>query len=157
MMASVLRSSLETVTRWRVAATVSLVLAGASIVAAQDVTEPSLKAAFAYNFAKFTEWPADVLPQGGSFSACVMDEGPVGDALERAVKGRLLSGRPINVQRVRPGGALRACHLLYISGLTEAQVSTAIASVLGAPVLTISDIDDFARIGGIAHIFVESG
>ena len=30
--------------------------------AAQDVTEPALKAAFIYNFAKFTEWPADVMP-----------------------------------------------------------------------------------------------
>ena len=26
---------------------------------AQDVTEPALKAAFIYNFAKFTEWPPE--------------------------------------------------------------------------------------------------
>jgi hypothetical protein len=30
-------------------------------------------------------------------------------------------------------------------------------SVRGLPILTISDGEDFARLGGIAHIFVETG
>jgi YfiR/HmsC-like len=143
--------------RWRTAAAIALVVTAATIARAQDVTEPSLKAAFVYNFAKFTEWPEDVLPATGSFSACVLDQGPFGDALERAVKGRQVSGRQIVVQRVRLGGALRACHLLFVSGLDDAQVGAVVAAVRGAAVLTISDIDDFARIGGIAHVFVENG
>lgn len=124
---------------------------------AQDVTEPSLKAAFVYSFAKFTEWPVDVLPATGSFSACVLGDARVGDALERAVKGRLLGGRAITVSRVQADGPLRSCHLLYVSGATAAQVGTIVAAVKGAPVLTISDTDDFARLGGIAHVFVENG
>ena len=87
------------------------------------MTGASLKAAFIYNFAKFTVWPDDVLPPAGAFSACVLDDGPVGDALERTVKGRQLSGRQVKVQRVHPGNSLRACHLLFVSGLTEAQVA----------------------------------
>ena len=46
-----------------------------SSVSAQDVTEPALKAAFIYNFAKFTEWPADALPQR-SPSSCVWSATP---------------------------------------------------------------------------------
>ena len=145
------------VSRLRIAVAAALVLMSAAVARAQDVTEPSLKAAFVYNFAKFTDWPEDVLPATASFSACVLDDGPVADALERVVKGRLLSGRAITVQRVRVGGPLRTCHLLFVSGLNEAQIVAVVAAVRGASVLTISDLDDFARLGGIAHVFVENG
>jgi hypothetical protein len=129
----------------------------ASTARAQDVTEPSLKAAFVYNFAKFTEWPSDALPVTASFSACVLGDGPVTEALERTVKGRLLSGRSVTVSRGTLEGPLRTCHLLYVSGVTAAQASAIVTVVKGAPVLTISDIDDFAPLGGIAHVVVESG
>jgi uncharacterized protein DUF4154 len=129
----------------------------ASTAQTQDVTELSLKAAFVYNFAKFTEWPSDALPATASFTACVLGDGPISDALERTVKGRLLSGRSINVSRMTLDGPLRTCHLLYVSGVTAAQVSAIVTMVKGAPVLTISDLDDFAPLGGIAHVFVEDG
>jgi hypothetical protein len=129
----------------------------ASSAQAQDVTEPSLKAAFVYNFAKFIEWPSDALPAAASFTACVLGDGPVLDALERTVKGRLLSGHSVSVSRVTANGPLRSCHLLYVSGLTAAQVSAIVTAVKGAPVLTISDIDDFTPLGGIARVFVEDG
>jgi hypothetical protein len=129
----------------------------ASTAIGQDVTEPSLKAAFIYNFAKFTEWPLDVLPSAAPFVACVLGDDPVGNTLERSIKGRVLSGRSITVSNVSSDGPLRSCHLLYISGVTTTQASQILASVHGMPVLTISDVDDFARLGGIAHVFVENG
>ena len=58
-------------------------------------------------------------------------------------------------RRVALDGPLRTCHLLYVSGVTAAQVSAIVTIVKGAPVLTISDIDDFAPLGGIAHMCVE--
>ena len=36
--------------------------------AAQTVSEPALKAAFIYNFALFTEWPAAALPPDDSLT-----------------------------------------------------------------------------------------
>jgi hypothetical protein len=150
-------------THWLAATEKSLtVLAAAfllstSIGRAQDVTESSLKAAFIYSFAKFTEWPQDVLPSTATFSACVLGDGPIRDALERIVKGRLLLGRGISVSQVQLDGKLRSCHLLYVSGVTPAQITAIVAAVRGAPVLTISDVDDFVRQGGIAQMFVESG
>ena len=145
--------------RWRrgtCAVVAAIVLCG-SIGRAQDVTEPSLKAAFIYNFAKFTEWPVDVLTGTTPFNACVLGDVPISDALERSVKGRLLGGRAITVQRVAPDGPLKTCHLLYISGLKTEKIAAIVEAVRGAPVLTISDVDDFAQLGGIAHVFVENG
>jgi hypothetical protein len=140
-----------------VVAALTVVALCSSIAHAQDVTEPSLKAAFIYNFAKFTEWPADVLSGPATFNACVLGDMPIGDALERSVKGRQLGGRSISVLRVAPEGPLKSCHLLYISGLKTSQITTIVDAIKGAPVLTISDVEDFARMGGIAHVFVDNG
>ena len=59
-----------------------------ALASAQDVTEPALKAAFIYNFALFTEWPADVVPDEAPFAICVINDAAVRDALLREVKGR---------------------------------------------------------------------
>jgi uncharacterized protein DUF4154 len=146
--------------RWELRSAIAasaLVVLSAAPAWTQDVTEPSLKAAFVYNFAKFTEWPPEALPAAAPFMACVLGDGPVGDALTRTVEGRQLSGRTIGVSRAAIDGPLRTCHLLYVSHMTPAQLTAILATVRGAPVLTISDADDFARLGGIAHIFVENG
>jgi hypothetical protein len=123
----------------------------------QDVTEPALKAAFVYNFAKFTEWPADVLPPSTTFIACVLGDDAVSDALAHIVQGRMLEGRAIKVMRVGIAEPLRLCHILYVSGVTSQQLTAIITSVKGASVLTISDHDDFGRLGGVARMFVENG
>jgi hypothetical protein len=123
----------------------------------QNVTESSLKAAFIYNFAKFTEWPQDVLPATASFVACVLGDAAVGAALERATRGRLLSGRTISVAQVRVEGPLQTCHLLYVSGVGTAAAVHVLTVVQSMPVLTIGDIDEFTDVGGMAHVFVENG
>jgi hypothetical protein len=124
---------------------------------AQNVTESSLKAAFIYHFARFTEWPQDVPPPAATFNACVLGDSRLRDALERTVKDRKLSDHGITVSQVQLDGKLGACHLLYVSGVTLKQVEAIVAALRGAPVLTISEVDDFAQHGGIVQMFVENG
>jgi len=137
------------------AAIASLLLMPAS-VSAQDVTEPSLKAAFIYNFAIFTEWPADVVP-AGPFVVCVLGDAAVGEALERQFKGRLIAGHSMAVAQLALAGPQRMCHVLYVSGVTAGQVGRLIAGLRDVPVLTISDVEGFADLGGIAQFFFEHG
>jgi len=143
--------------RRRGGAVLAALLLCASTGGAQNVTESSLKAAFIYSFARFTEWPQDVLATTGPFTACVLGDSPIRDALERTVKDRQLSGRGVSVLLVQVDGNLRSCHLLYVSGVTPTQIAGIVAAVKGAPVLTISDVDSFAQQGGIAQMFVENG
>jgi hypothetical protein len=144
--------------RWvvRVAAVACAGLLMAAAISAQDVTEPALKAAFIYNFAKFTEWPADT-PAGGPFVMCVLGDAAVADALERAVAGRILIGHPLTASRLVSGGPKRPCHVLYVSGLSAAQAGQVIVDRRDQPVLTISDIEGFTEVGGIAQFFFEHG
>jgi hypothetical protein len=126
------------------------------LAVAQDVTAPALKAAFIYNFLKFTEWPA-VTPVSDPFVICVMGDAPVGDALERLVQGRELAGRPMTVSLAVSSPPAMACRVLYVSGATEAEAARTIAGLLDSPVLTISDVVGFTNRGGIAQFFFEHG
>jgi YfiR/HmsC-like len=123
---------------------------------AQDVTEPALKAAFIYNFAKFTEWPAD-LSATAPLVICVLGDTAVGDELERGVKGRVLAGHGIAISLVAPAGPKSTCNVVYLSGMTSPQAALLVARLRDLPVLTISDVQGFIELGGIAQFRFEQG
>lgn len=124
---------------------------------AQDVTEVTLKGAFLFNFARFTEWPADALHPDTAVSACVLGDRAVGDAFAKTVKGKQLGGRNIAVTNIAPDGSIPPCHLLYLSGVTESRIAQIVSTLRDTPVLTVSDSDTFTKRGGIVQFFVESG
>jgi hypothetical protein len=127
---------------------------------AQDATEPALKSALIFNFAKFTSWPQEVLPGNSEFVACVVGSQAVGQALQRAVKDRQLAGHPITVSHrdLRdPQLTFRTCHLLYVTGTDPKELTRLVTDLRGAPVLTIIDVEDPSLSIGIADLFVENG
>ena len=126
------------------------------VVLAQDVTEPALKAAFIYNFARFTTWPSD-LPATDSFVICVLGDAAVRDALSRAVAGRQLMERPIAVTPVAAAAPKRACRILYVSGVPVREAADVVGDLRDEPVLTISNIEGFASAGGMTQFFFEHG
>ena len=133
----------------------ALLLRGVAI--AQDVTEPALKAAFIYNFARFTTWPAD-LPSTDSFVICVLGDAAVGDALATRSRGAPAHGPP-NRRHVRRHHGLQSAGAG--SSTCPASQSARRRSVVGelrdAPVLTISNIEGFASAGGMTQFFFEHG
>jgi hypothetical protein len=128
-------------------------------VSAQDVTEPALKAAFIYNFAKFTEWPAApaTTPAQEAFVLCVVGDAAVNEALTRTVKARVLGGQNLSVAFITPDDAPQKCRLIYISAVTAGQAAHLVAGLRDVPVLTISDLEGFTEQGGIARFFFENG
>jgi hypothetical protein len=128
------------------------------MAAAQDVTEPSLKAAFIFNFAKFTEWPADAMATGEPLVLCVLGDAVIGEALERAVRSRTLLGHKLDVSQATSNETPRdGCHILYLSGVTPTHAAKLLAGLRDAPVLTISDAEGFTQMGGIAQLFFHHG
>ena len=142
----------------RLAALIALAILAPLSGGAQDVTEPALKAAFIYNFAKFTEWPSDVMPGTEPLVLCVLGDPAIANALERVVRGRTLAGRGMGVSQASAAGPPRAgCHILYVSGMNLSQAAKLVGGVRDAPVLTISDVEGFTDLGGIAQLFFEHG
>jgi len=140
----------------RVLIAVATLLAATDTLPAQAVTQPALKAAFLYNFAKFAEWPADQTSTA-PLALCVVDDGPVDDALEQLVKGGAVNGRPMTVLHHGPERALRSCHLVYIGGSNIDRAVATLDEIKGAAVLTVSDGEAFAQRGGVIGLFLEDG
>jgi len=138
-------------------ATIAVLLLTQVLASAQDVTAPALKASYIYNFAKFTEWPAGLVPATEPYVMCVLGDAAVGDALEDAVKGRELAGHRLTVARVTRAGPQRVCQVLYVSGVTAPEAAQLVAGLRDVPVLTISDVERFTELGGIAQLFFEYG
>jgi hypothetical protein len=137
--------------------TIALLLLLQAVASAQDVTEPALKAAFIYNFALFTEWPGGIPRPAEPFVVCVVGDAAVGEALERALKGRARGGRSMTVSVMSPAGPQPACHVLYVSGVSPDRAAQLLVGLRDVPVLTIGDLDRFTELGGIAQFFFEHG
>jgi hypothetical protein len=111
-----------------------------------------IKAAFLYNFAKFTEWPGSAFAAADStLHLCVLNDSSFGEAL-RTIDGRSVSGHKIRVRHVDRGSAVKNCHLLFVGTSEAGDVRQILKSLGGAPVLTISDIADFATVGGVIRL-----
>jgi hypothetical protein len=125
-------------------------------VAAQGVSGTALKAAFLYNFAKFAEWPADILAPGQRLSLCVLGDNAIADALEQTIKGHTIESHELTVQVVSADWPIRSCHVLYVGGLDAKGAIQLIEALKGAPVFTVSDVDKFAELGGVAQLILEN-
>jgi len=129
-----------------------------SLTSAQDVSPLRLKAAFIWNFAKFTEWPADALRAGEPFMMCVVGNAVVADALRTAINGRELANRPVSVLHVTPEEQPPGvCHVLFVSGVTAKQSVQILNAVRDAPVLSISDIEGAGQFGAMVEFLYEGG
>lgn len=125
-------------------------------VARAGVQEPTreyrIKAAFIYNFARFTRWPA------GSFSdreapldICIYGDDPFDGALD-AVAGDTIRGRKVAVRRIAAIESSNGCHLLFISDSEAERLTDILAALTDRPVLTVGDMPNFTRAGGIINL-----
>jgi hypothetical protein len=139
---------------WLAAAAV-LVLARVAPVTAQNVSASTLKAAFLYNFAKFAEWPDDVLASAQRLSMCVIGDAGVAHALEQTIQGSQIGDHELVVSVLDANASVSACHLLYVSASQTRRAAPALASVRTEAVLTVGDASTFAADGGIAQLILE--
>lgn len=117
----------------------------------QPVTdEYQVKAAYLLNFARFVEWPADVLPPSSPIVIGVIGDNPFGRGLEEGLRGKLANGHPIQIRHLRwDDMGLSSCQIVFISSSDESHLPQIFTFLAGASVLTVSDIDRFSLRGGI--------
>jgi hypothetical protein len=119
-------------------------------------TEYEVKAAYLYNFGKFVEWPAKARTADDSFTICVLGQDPFGTTFDTTIAGESISGRKVVIKRVaKPQDAL-SCRILFISSSEESRLKEIVATLDTASVLTVSDIPQFTRRGGMIQFVVEA-
>lgn len=141
---------------WTAASFVALWLTVGPIPAAAQAVAPSaLKAAFLFNFARFAEWPA--LAPDAPVNVCIFGDDLVATALVDTLRGQSIDAHGLQLVQLPSDVSVRSCQVLFVGG-ADAQRATALvdeASV--APVLTVSDANQFAENGGMVELFVEAG
>ncbi len=121
-----------------------------------DVAEYELKAAFVYNFVQYCKWPANAFDNPSSpLVIGILGDDPFGGALEKALRGKDAGGRKITVKRSHNVDSLKGCQALFVSKSEGGQAAQIIAAMQGTPVLTVGDMEQFARQGGIINFTIE--
>lgn len=139
--------------RRRLVPLLALLLAATAtaIPAVESDIEAKVKAAYLYHLTKFVDWP--VLP-ANEVRICVLGSDAVGGMMTD-LSNRQVRDRPLKVE-VDTLTDPAQCQVLFI-GRGDKRLPEILKRVRGVGVLTVSDIDDFARHGGIVGFYVESG
>lgn len=131
----------------------SLALLGWSLagLAVQSMDEYAVKAAYLYNFTRFTQWPETAFADAGSFSVCVLGDDPFGAALA-SLEGKTVEQRPLRVRRLARMGDYGQCQMLFISRSERHRLRPLLVELRDQPVLTVSDIEGFTQSGGMIEL-----
>ena len=133
-----------------------LLLAAGALAQRPKPSEYQVKAAYLANFGKFVEWPAKAgNGREERFNVCVLGEDPFGPALDAAVSGETITGVPMVARRVTRWQDAGGCRVLFISSSEEHQLKAVLTGLEGMDTLTVSDITDFTRRGGMLQFVLE--
>jgi hypothetical protein len=117
--------------------------------------EFKIKAAYLYNFLKFTDWEAEVFPDTSeTIRITILGEDPFGDAFDR-LEGRTIKGKVLQITRISSIQDLDTSHLLYICNSEMERLKEVIDTLKDSGVLTVGESEEFTQQGGIIGFFVE--
>jgi len=141
-------------------AAIAWVLPAATGLLAQQPkpSEYQVKAAYLYNFGRFVKWPARTATgKDDSFAVCVLGQDPFGQTLDSTLAGEALDGKPVEVRRISRPQQAGDCRILFISSAEESHLKEILAVLEQGGVLTVSDMADFTRRGGMIQFVLEGG
>jgi len=115
------------------------------------LTEYEIKVGLLYQFAVYTQWPKEALPDGGSeFVLGIIGEDPFGNALD-FLRGKTVKSRKFTVKHVANAQEIDRCHMLFICASEKTNVLQILTAVEKSSVLTISEVDQFIEQGGMIN------
>ncbi len=139
--------------RWG-AALLALLISSAQAQTAKP-TEYQVKAAYLANFVHFIEWPAKAGAAADEpFQICVLGPDPFGPALDAALAGETVNHHPLVPRRVVNPREAVSCRVLFISA--DSDVKKALAALDKSSVLTVSDLPQFLKRGGMIQFVLEA-
>jgi hypothetical protein len=118
--------------------------------------EYQIKAAFLFNFAQFVQWPAAAFPEADlPIRIGILGQNPFGEALKETIRGESIRGHRLVVQHSQQLDDLKNCHLVFICKSERERLHGILANLREESVLTVSDIDGFARGGGAIGFYLD--
>ena len=111
---------------------------GAAPAQAEAVPEDNLKAAFVFNFAVFTEWPAESLGAAAPLTLCLFPGNALQPALA-ALNDKVVNGHRLVFKPLAAPADPRACHILVLGSADRERWGQLRKTLAGASILTVAD------------------
>lgn len=112
-----------------------LALLASPLAHAQGPSEGAVKAAFLVKFGAYIGWSAGA----GPVTLCMVGRDVLGSALDDAASGQRIAGRPVQTRRMEAVTGASGCDIAFLTGSARQSVPAAVATLRGAPVLTVTD------------------
>ena len=110
---------------------------------AQVLSEQQLKAAFIVNFLRYVEWPET----NRGATICLFGRDTLGVTLAN-FEGRTVAGKEVVLRRVLSPDQMAGCQIVFVPEVEDARFNAVLRWLDGQPMLTISDAEYFAQLGG---------
>ncbi len=124
-----------------------------------DKIEYHVKAAYLYQFTKFTQWPTIALGKKDSpIRICILGDNPFGTVLDKLSK-KTSQNRFLALDYLtfpKDSSNFVNCQLIYISNSEEQRLAQILQLTENFPVLTVSDMNNFASRGGIIGLVLDN-
>src|SRR5688572_9033802 len=119
--------------------------------------EQQVKAVFLFNFAQFVEWPATAFLEPNSpIVIGILGKDPFGSFLQETIENEQVNGRPLIIQRYSSVAEVKSCHILFIHASVAPKLDAILKALKGKQILTVSDLNNFAKQGGMVRFVKES-
>lgn len=118
--------------------------------------EYQVKATYLYNFGKFVKWPTEgEANKSDSFGVCVLGQDPFGPILDTTLSRETLDGKPVVLKRIARAQDAADCKIVFVSSGEEKHLKEDLETLNSLGALTVSDMKDFARRGGMIQFTLE--
>jgi hypothetical protein len=152
-MAAIVRYARQTVLLF-----ITCLLLPAVVATGQSVYGPEydVKLGFIYNFVNFVTWPSEVLEKNtGVLVFCFASDDPSSEALFK-LNDKSIRGLTIKVERYKDDTSIEKCQIFFFDTRDKDFIRKKLDIAKGRSILTIGEIDDFAKMGGVINFFIES-
>jgi hypothetical protein len=113
------------------------------------VSEVALKSTLFFKLPQFVYRPDD--PRDRALAVCLLGSNPYGSAFERLAQTPI-DGRPVQYLRLATTSEAGRCDFLFITQIEASQMETVLRKLASLPVVSVSDIPGFAKLGGMVEL-----
>ncbi|MEE9413526.1 MAG: YfiR family protein [Methylococcales bacterium] len=136
----------------------TLVILTPSAQAKEHSIEHKIKAAYLYNFSKFTDWPEEIaFAEQKSFSICILGEDPFGSVIT-PIENKKAHKLPIKLQYFSQIDTnVDQCKIVFIAETDADDVQSILLALSDTNILTVGESSNFATIGGMIGFVIQNG
>ncbi len=121
---------------------------------AETLNQYQTKAVYLFNLALFLTWPNNTFKSPEQpFRLCILGKDPFGIELDIIIETEKIDTHPVVVPRISTVQMSRHCQILFINQSEQNHLATILAYLNKRPILTVSDLKNFVKQGGMIQFF----